>query len=150
VTCQRARDEGGPAIAGQLLVAPVVDCDLGRDSYRENAEGYVLTTALMEWFWNQYLDEGERRDPRASPLRASSLEGLPPAAIFTCELDPLRDDGVAYAEALVAAGVEVEHHRCRGHIHTSLLAVDLILSGAPIRAEMAAAIRRFAQAFALA
>ncbi|HVS66715.1 MAG TPA: alpha/beta hydrolase fold domain-containing protein [Thermoanaerobaculia bacterium] len=147
VACQRARDEGGPAIAGQLLIAPVLDCDLTRASYRENADGYVLTTPLMEWFWSHYADEAERTDPMASPLRASTLEGLPPAAIFTCELDPLRDEGVAYAEALAAAGVDVEHHPCRGHIHTSLMAVDLILSGARIRARMANAVRRFSQAF---
>jgi cation diffusion facilitator CzcD-associated flavoprotein CzcO/acetyl esterase/lipase len=150
VSCLRARDEGGPTIAGQLLVAPVVDCDLQRDSYRENAEGYVLTTALMQWFWSHYADESQRTDPRASPLRAESLAGLPPAAIFTCELDPLRDEGDAYARALAAAGVEVQHVPCRGHIHTSLTAVDVILSGAPLRARMADAIKGFSAALAAA
>ncbi len=149
VACQRAVREGGPTIAGQLLIAPVVDCDLSRPSYQENAEGYVLTKTLMEWFWDHYADESQRRDPRASPLRAESLEGLPPTAIFTCELDPLRDEGIAYAEALAAAGVDVEHHACRGHVHTSLPAVDLILSSAPIRARMAAAVQKFSQALAV-
>ena len=148
VTCQRIRDEGGPAIAGQLLVTPVVDCDLGRGSYQENAEGFVLTAGLMKWFWDFYADEDQRSDPKASPLRAASLEGLPPAAIFTCELDPLRDEGGAYAEALAAAGVQVQHVPCRGHIHTSLTAVDAILSSAPIREQMAEAIRGFSAVLA--
>ena len=76
--------------------------------------------------------------------------GLPPAAIFTCELDPLRDEGDAYAEALAAAGVDVQHVPCRGHMHTSLTAVDVILSGAPLRARMAEAIRGFSAALAAA
>jgi acetyl esterase/lipase/cation diffusion facilitator CzcD-associated flavoprotein CzcO len=150
VACQRALREGGPQVAGQLLVTPVVDCDFSRPSYQENAEGYVLTRALMEWFWNHYADESERSSPLASPLRAESLAGLPPAAIFTCEFDPLRDEGTAYAEALAAAGVEVQHVPCRGHIHTSLTAVGLILSGAPIREQMAEALRRFAGALVTA
>jgi acetyl esterase/lipase len=150
VVCQQAVREGGPAIAGQLLVTPVVDHDFSRPSYRENAEGYVLTAALMEWFWNHYADEAQRDDPRASPLRAESLEGLPPTVIFTCELDPLRDEGTAYAEALEAAGVDVQHVSCRGHIHTSLTAVDVILSSAPIREQMAAAIKSFSKALAAA
>ncbi len=150
VTCQRIRDEGGPAIAGQLLVTPVVDCDMTRSSYEENAEGYVLTAGLMNWFWDYYADQGDRSDPKASPLRASSLEGLPPAAIFTCEFDPLRDEGAAYAEALAAAGVEAQHVPCRGQIHTSLTAVGAILSGEPIREQMADALRGFAKTPAMA
>ena len=146
VVCQRAQEEGGPAIAGQLLVTPVVDCDLTRPSYTENAEGYVLTKALMEWFWNHYCDPQDRTNPLASPLRAESLQGLPPAAIFTCEFDPLRDEGAAYAEALAAAGVEVKHVPCRGQIHTSLGAVGVILSSESIREQMAQAIKQFAGA----
>lgn len=143
VACQRARGEDGPEIAGQLLITPVTDCDFDRPSYSENAEGYVLTKSMMQWFWDHYAPEEQRTRPTASPLRAESLTGLPPAAIFTAEFDPLRDEGVAYAEALERAGVEVQHVPCRGHIHTSLTAVDVILSSAPIREQMAGAIRSF-------
>jgi cation diffusion facilitator CzcD-associated flavoprotein CzcO/acetyl esterase/lipase len=142
--CQRARDENGPAIAGQLLVTPVVDCDFSRPSYMENGEGYVLTRGLMEWFWNHYAEPGERSQPAASPLRAGTLANLPPAAIFTSEFDPLRDEGAAYAEALADAGVPVRHLPCRGHTHTSLTAVGVILSGARVREQMAEALRGFA------
>ncbi|HEY5662517.1 MAG TPA: alpha/beta hydrolase fold domain-containing protein, partial [Ilumatobacter sp.] len=68
---------------------------------------------------------------------------LPPAAIFTCEFDPLRDQGNAYASALAEAGVTVRHEQCRGHVHTSLTAVDQMISGAPVRARMAEAIQGF-------
>ena len=115
-----------------------------RDS--ENADGYVLTTALMRWFWDHYADPDDRISPKAAPIRAESLADLPPAMIVTCEFDPLRDEGDAYAEALAAAGVPVRHLPCHGQIHTSIPAVDMLLSGAPIRAEMAAAIRGFFKA----
>ncbi len=143
VVTQRARDEGGPVISGQLLLTPVTDCDLTRPSYDENGDGYVLTAALMNWFWDHYADPEDRVDPGASPLRADSLEGLPPAMIVTCEFDPLRDEGQAYAEALAAAGVDVEHVRARGQIHTSIPAVGALLSGVDVRAEMARALRRY-------
>jgi cation diffusion facilitator CzcD-associated flavoprotein CzcO/acetyl esterase/lipase len=143
VTCQRARDAGGPTIVGQLLLTPVTDCDMTRGSYTENADGYVLTTPLMEWFWDHYADPQDRKHPYASPLRADDLSNLPPAVVVTCEFDPLRDEGVAYAEAMAAAGVPVRHLPARGHTHTSLTMVDVILSGAPVRAEMADALRQF-------
>ena len=143
VTCQRVRDEGGPRIAGQLLLTPVTDSDLERPSYQENAEGYVLTKPLMHWFWDHYVDAADRQDPRVAPLRAASLAGLPPAAIVTCQFDPLRDEGMAYAQALQQAGVAVQHIAARGHTHTSLTMVDVVVSGMPVRAQMAAALRGF-------
>jgi cation diffusion facilitator CzcD-associated flavoprotein CzcO/acetyl esterase/lipase len=143
VACQQARWAGEPEIVGQLLIAPATDGASEWPSMAENAEGYALTASLMDWFWNNYADPADRSDAKASPLRAESLAGLPRAAIFTCEFDPLRDEGDAYAAALVAAGVDVEHVQCRGHIHTSLHAVDVIISGAPLRARMAAAIQGF-------
>ena len=143
VTCQRIREEGGPEICGQLLLTPVTDSDMTRPSYRENAEGYVLTAALMKWFWNHYADAADRRDPKVSPLHAKSLAGLPPACVVTCDFDPLRDEGQAYAEALTAARVPTQHIRGRGHTHTSLTMVDVVISGAPVRAEIASALRAF-------
>ena len=69
VACQLARDAGGPHISGQLLICPAVDSDLTRPSYEENGDGYILTTALMRWFWDHYADPADRGDPRAAPLR---------------------------------------------------------------------------------
>jgi cation diffusion facilitator CzcD-associated flavoprotein CzcO/acetyl esterase/lipase len=143
VTCQLARDADGPRIAGQLLLTPVTDADLTRASYVENADGYLLTTSLMKWFWNYYAEPADRAHPKASPLRAADLSRLPPAFVVACEFDPLRDEGIAYAEALTAAGVPVRQLTARGHTHTSLTMVDMVVSGDAIRAEMAGALRGF-------
>jgi cation diffusion facilitator CzcD-associated flavoprotein CzcO/acetyl esterase/lipase len=142
VLAQMARDADGPRISGQVLLTPVTDCDFSRKSYVENAEGYLLTTSLMRWFWRHYADEGERSDPKASPLRGN-LERLPPAFIVTCEFDPLRDEGAEYAAALKAAGNDAVHYPARGHTHTSVAMVDVVLSGAAIRDELARAMRSF-------
>ena len=83
------------------------------------------------------------RIPRRHRCGPTTWPTSPPALVVTCEFDPLRDEGVAYAQAMAAAGVDVRHLPCRGHIHTSLTAVDVILSGAGARAEMGAALRRF-------
>ncbi|MGE0729886.1 MAG: alpha/beta hydrolase fold domain-containing protein [Acidimicrobiia bacterium] len=141
VVSRLARDAGGPAVAAQLLITPVTDSDLTRPSYRENAEGFFLTAPLMHWFWDHYVDEADRTDPRVSPLRAEDLSGLPPAVVVTAQFDPLRDEGDAYAAALEAAGVAVRHLPCRGQIHTSITAVNVMLSSVPIRAEIAAGLR---------
>jgi acetyl esterase/lipase len=143
VTCQRVRDEGGPRIVGQLLLTPVTDCDMTTPSYVENGDGYVLTLPLMRWFWDHYCDPADRTDPRVSPLRADDLSRLPPAFVVTCEFDPLRDEGRAYAAALANAGVPVQQLRARGHTHLSPTMVDVVVSGEPVRAQMAQALRGF-------
>jgi cation diffusion facilitator CzcD-associated flavoprotein CzcO/acetyl esterase/lipase len=143
VTCQLARDRGGPPIAGQLLVCPVTDCTFDRPSYNENATGYFLTRSLMYWFWDLYCSPAERTDPRVSPLRGK-LSGLPPAFVATCEFDPLRDEGIAYAEGLATAGVPVEQLQARGHFHSSFTMVDVVMTGVEGREKMADALCRYA------
>jgi acetyl esterase len=116
--CLATRDEGGPAIAHQLLFYPVIDNDFTRASYVENATGYMLSSEMMQWFWAQYLGDAEAAaDPLAAPIRAASLTGLPSATVITAEYDPLRDEGNAYAERLKADGVAVTHRQVPGVIH---------------------------------
>jgi acetyl esterase/lipase len=143
VTCQLVRDRGGPPIAGQLLVCPVTDCTFDRPSYNENATGYFLTRSLMYWFWDLYCSPADRTDPRVSPLRGN-LSGLPPAFVTTAEFDPLRDEGVAYAEGLAAAGVPVGQLKAHGHFHSSFPMVDVVMTAVEGRQKMADALRRFA------
>jgi len=143
VTCQLARDRGGPEISGQLLVCPVTDCTFDRPSYNDNAANYFLTRSLMFWFWDLYCSPADRTDPRVSPLRGN-VSGLPPALVVTCEFDPLRDEGIAYAEAMAAAGVPVEQLKAHGHFHSSFAMVDVVITGVQGRTQMAQALRRFA------
>lgn len=113
-----SRDHGGPPIAMQVLIYPILDFDFSTTSYAQCGEGYFLTRAMMEWFWNQYLPNAEAgREPAASPLRAGRMHGLPPAVIITAEFDPLRDEGEAYARRLQDAGVPVILRRFEGTIH---------------------------------
>ena len=143
VTTQQAKLAGGPTIVGQVLLNPATDGAMDTSSYTENADGYILTRGLMEWFWDHYCDPEDRLDPKASPLRADDLSGLPPAMIVTCQFDPLRDEGDAYAAALAAAGVPVRHLQCEGQTHTSLGMVGALVTGAYARTEMADALRQF-------
>ena len=114
-----ARDRGGPQIAFQLLVYPVTDgVNFDRASYRDNAEGYLLTAEAMHWFWDHYAPtRDDRRHPYASPLLADDLSRLPPALVMTAEYDPLRDEGEDYARALAKAGVDARFVRYDGLIH---------------------------------
>jgi acetyl esterase len=118
VVALMARDRGGPPIACQLLIVPVIDHNFETASYRENAEGYGLTAEAMRWYWQHYLPrETDGAHPYASPIRTSSLRGLPPSIVVTAELDPLRDEGEAYAARLRAEGVPVVARRYDGMIH---------------------------------
>ncbi len=109
----------------------------------DNADGYRQTASLMDLFWDQYCDPDDRGDPKASPLRADDLSGLPPALVVTCQFDPLRDEGDAYAEALESAGVTVRHLQCPGQTHTSVPAVDAMVTSEYARQAMAEGLRDF-------
>jgi acetyl esterase len=119
--------DSGIGLAAQLLVYPITDA-LGNyadakenarfPSRAENAEGYFLSRAVMEWFAGHYLADAKHgADWRVSPLRAKNLAGLAPAVVCTAWFDPLRDEGKAYAEALAAAGVATKYHHGAGLIH---------------------------------
>ncbi len=139
-----ARDRGGPRIARQFLfypvLAPAVDSPFA--SYRENAEGYMLSRRDMLWFWDNYLSAPEEGAlPYASPLLADDLSGLPPAFISVAEYDPLRDEGLAYAERLREAGVEVRADVAAGGVHGSLWLTGVLDAGNRLIAEAADVLR---------
>ena len=119
VVAQMARDRGGPKLIFQLLIYPVTDAACDAPSYRENADGYLLTAGDMAWFWGHYLGDNKAggAEPYASPIRAKTLAGLPPALVITAEFDPLRDEGEAYGAALENAGVAAKVTRYDGMIH---------------------------------
>ncbi len=146
VTAQQAKLAGAPTIVGQVLLCPVTDGTTERQSHVDNAEGYALTMGVMNWFWDHYCDPGDRSNPKASPLLADDLSGLPPALVITCEFDPLRDEGDAYAEALADAGVAVQHVQCPGQTHTAIPAVGAMVTSEYARKAMADALRDFSGA----
>ena len=119
VTALRIRDEGGPALRGQLLIYPGLGFPTPpTPSYIENAEGYGLTREAALWFWRQYLgDESLATNWHAAPLLAPDLGGLPPALVITAEYDVLRDEGERFVERLRAAGVEARAARYDGVHH---------------------------------
>lgn len=111
-------------IERQLLVYPACDFDTDRPSYRENADGPILNVASMPMVNAAYCpNPADLKHPLAAPLLADSHAGLPPAYIAVAEHDPLRDSGMAYAEALQAAGVPVTLDRGPGLIHSYLRAL---------------------------
>lgn len=129
VTALRIRDEGGPKLAGQLLLYPVTDhFDPPTRSYIENGSDYFLTQETMTFFWNHYVrDERDSKNPLVAPLKARNFGGLPPALVITAEFDPLRDEGEAYAERLRAAGVPTVVSRYDGAIHGFIALPDIDL-----------------------
>lgn len=128
----RARDGGGPKIDYQVLVYPVTDADFTRPSYLDPENQLLLTTETMEWFWDHYAPAGRRGEQDASPLRASTLAGLPDAFVIIAEHDVLRDEGEAYAERLAAEGVNVETELFEGQMHGFISMFNILPSSAEV------------------
>jgi acetyl esterase len=143
VSALRARDSGGPPIALQVLVYPVVDHDLDRRSYHAyDGDELIVNRRDMIWFWDHYApDPGTRVNPYASPLRASSLSGLPPVYLVTAEHDPLREEGFAFAERLRAARVPVDHRHFGSQIHGFFTFTGMLDDADKAVAEAGSAIR---------
>lgn len=126
----RARDNNGPAITAQVPICPVTDHDFTRPSYSDPASQQNLTDQAMFWFFNHYVPEEHRDNQDVSPLRAASLENLPPAITFTAAHDPLHDEGVAYAEALKAAGNTVVFRDFDDQMHDFWMMVGVLPAAA--------------------
>lgn len=117
VTAIMARDRGGPMPAAQLLLYPVIAPDFDTDSYRLFGRGYYNPKPAMQWYWDSYVPSHEdRAHPYAAPINAD-LRGLPPAVLVVAGHDPLRDEGLAYGAALMAAGVPTVQLHYEGGIH---------------------------------
>ncbi len=127
VVSQRARAAGGPAIALQVLVYPITDCDCDTTSYTDPDNQLLLSRDSMIWFWAHYAPvETARAHPDASPMRQPDLTNLPPAVILTAEHDVLRDEGELYATRLMKAGVRVQHRRFTGQMHGFFTMINIL------------------------
>jgi len=140
--CLMARDGQAPMPMFQILFYPVTDLAAESPAYGRFIEGYVLNAASMRWFIGHYVpDPAARADWRASPARAGSLSGLPPAFLMTAGHDPLSDEGVAYARRLEAEGVPVSHLHISDQIHGFLTLGKAIPASAVTLGQAAAALR---------
>ena len=120
-TCLELDASTRTKVVGEILKYPVVDHYLTDwPSYTQRASGQILTRNTMIWFWDIYLGSLDPSDPqakRAMPIQATTLSSLPSTFLVTAEFDPLRDEGIAYAEQLRAAGVAVQYHHFETAAH---------------------------------
>jgi acetyl esterase len=143
VVSQLAASSGVPVPTCQVLIYPAVDFSLDTESHRELADGHVIPRDRILWYMEQYLKgEADKADLRASPLRAPSLKGQPPAMIVTAGFDPLRDEGRAYGDRLREAGVDVVHREYTGQIHAFVSLTKAIPQGVACTLEIAEFLRR--------
>jgi acetyl esterase len=118
VVALAARDGDGPRIAGQVLIYPATDAKRTHPSHSESETSILLTHSVTTWFYANYLNgAADVDDWRASPARAKTLKGLPPAYVLTAGADPLRDEGDEYAARLKEAGVSVTYRHFGGQFH---------------------------------
>jgi acetyl esterase len=144
VVCQAMRDakEQGPAF--QMLIYPATDSSQESGSRQEFAEGYFLSKGLMDWFWKAYVPAGtDLADLRLSPLLAKDFAGLPPAFVLTAGYDPLRDEGRAYADRLIDAGVKTTYVNYPGTIHGFFTLTRFLKQGLKANDEAAAVMGAF-------
>ena len=137
-----ARDRGGPSLALQVPVVPMIDLDYNTESYREKGKGdYYFTTGILKWCWNHYLrDESDAKNPYAAPLQAEDFRGVAPALVITAEYDPLCSEGEIYARRLKEAGVSTTYS-CYDTIHGFFGMPDTIDQGKVAMAQASAALR---------
>ncbi len=143
-THNRFGGDAGVVLKCQVLTYPAVDATLSAASVTANATAPILGEKEMKWFYDHYLGGAkiDAKDPRVSPLYASSLANLPAAFVSTAEFDPLCDEGEAYAERMKAAGVDVECKRYVGVFHGFLLMSKLIPEGRQLIQDQLAFLKR--------
>ncbi|HTB50884.1 MAG TPA: alpha/beta hydrolase [Solirubrobacteraceae bacterium] len=116
------RDLGAPLPLYQVLAYPVTDASDHWPSFEERGVGYTLDAEFARWTLRNYVPSGhDLKDPYLLPLAAPDLGGLPPTLVMTAEFDPLRDEGIAFADRLKASGVDVEHIHVEDQMHGFLL-----------------------------
>lgn len=144
VMCLLARQSGGPDFAHQLLIYPATDLSRGFPSHGELSDGYRLTKPLIDWFMDHYFSgsEQDRQHVQASPLFADDLSGLPPALVISAGYDPLKDEGAAYCDKLVAHGVAATHRHYPGMIHGFISMGGFIDTGIDCLRECGAELKR--------
>jgi acetyl esterase len=144
VVCQAMRDAKEPGPAFQMLIYPATDSSQESGSRKSFAEGYFLTKGLMDWFWKAYVPAGtDLADLRLSPLLAKDFTGLPPAFVLTAGYDPLRDEGRAYADRLIDAGVKTTYVNYPGTIHGFFSLTRFLKQGLKANDEAAAVMGAF-------
>jgi acetyl esterase len=132
------RDLGAPLPVLQILAYPIADMSDRWPSYEERGSGYTLDAEFVRWSLKNYVPVGhDLTDPYLFPLSANDLGGLAPTLILTAEFDPLRDEGIAYAQKLSVAGVAVEHVHVEDQMHSFLL-LDRALAKAGVLIEQVA------------
>ena len=144
VVCQLCRDAGEQGPAFQMLIYPATDMSKESGSRTAFAEGYFLSKPLMDWFWDAYLPEDiDHSDLRLSPLLAKDFSRLPPAFVLTAGYDPLRDEGRAYADRLIDAGVKTTYVNYPGTIHGFFSLTRFLSQGLKANDEAAAVLGAF-------
>ncbi len=144
VVAIRIRDEGGPVIKSQVLIYPATDyLQPEKPSHIKFSEGYGITMNDLRWFWDKYLEkEEDASNPWAAPLLAHDLSGLPPSYVIVSGYDPLRDEGILYAERLKEAGVRVHLSVYEDMIHGFLSYLGILKQAATAIEEISGWIKK--------